>query len=208
MSARVLGLAASPRRGGNSDVLLEVALAGAEAEGAETELVALRELRLSPCVECNACYKTGVCRIQDDYQAVFEQLLAADHIVFSTPVFFMAVAAQGKLLIDRCQCLWSKKYELKQAVIDPARARRGLVVVVGGSKSKRMFECIHMTMQYWFDVLDVDYWGNLFVNKVDAKGDAEKHPNAVAEARRLGAALVQGGSLGGESPTSVELYAE
>lgn len=208
MSVKVLGLSASPRRGGNSDVLLEAALSGAESEGAETELVALRDLRLSPCVECNACYRTGSCRIQDDYQAIFDKLLAVDHIVFSTPVFFMAVAAQGKLLIDRCQCLWSKKYELKQAIVDPARERRGLVIAVGGSKSKRMFDCIHLTMKYWFDVLDVGYAANLFVNKVDAKGDAVKHPTAVAEARRLGAAIVQNGSLGGENPTNVELFAE
>ena len=106
---------------------------------------------------------------------------------------------------EHMRCAW---VSFSGNVVDPARERRGLVVAVGGSKSKRMFDCIHMTMQYWFDVLDVDYSANLFVNKVDAKGDAEKHPSAVAEARRLGAALVIDDSLGGEGPTNVELYAE
>ena len=65
MKLRVLGISGSPRGKGNSDLLLREALKGAEAGGAETEYLALRELKLSPCVECNACYKTGVCRIQD-----------------------------------------------------------------------------------------------------------------------------------------------
>lgn len=208
MSANVLGIAGSPRRDGNSDVLLRAALEGAEAAGAATQTVALRDMRLSPCVECNSCYRTGQCRIDDDYQDIFHRLREADHVVFATPIFFMAVAAQGKLLIDRCQCLWSRKYELKQSWVDPGRERRGLVIAVGGSKSKRMFDCVYWTFKYWFDVLDVRYAANLFVNRVDAKGEVDRHPRAVAEARRLGEALVRDHTLGGKRPLRVDLFSE
>lgn len=208
MATKVLGVAASPRRGGNSDRLLLAALEGAESAGAQTELVELRQKRLAPCVECNACYKTGECRVKDDYQEIFQKLLTTDHLVFATPIFFMAVAAQGKLLIDRCQCLWSRKYELKRGLFDAPRERRGLVIAVGGSKSKRMFDCVYWTIKYWFDVLDMHYAANLFVNKVDARGAVERHPSAVAEATRLGAELVQNPKLGGKRPTNVELFSE
>ena len=60
MSRRVLGIACSPRAGGNSDLLVQKALAGAESAGATLELIALRDLEIAPCQECNACL-TSVC---------------------------------------------------------------------------------------------------------------------------------------------------
>ena len=189
MADRVLGIACSPRRNGNTDVLLHAALEGARAAGAETELVALRDKQLSPCVECNSCFNTGACRVQDDYQGILDKLVATDRIIFASPVFFMSVTAQAKLLIDRCQCLWSRKYVLEEPLIQPARDRRGMVIAVGGSKGKRMFDCVHWTLKHWFDVLDMRFAAALYVNQVDAKGDAEQHPSAVAETRRLGRLL-------------------
>ena len=207
MSLKVLGLSASPRTKGNSDLLLREALAGAESEGAEVEHVALRDLTIAPCVSCNACYKTGVCRVQDDYQAVFQKMLDADRLIFATPVYFMAVCAQGKLVIDRCQCLWSRKYVLKEPVFDIGkRYRRGMVIAVGGSKSKKMFDSIRMTMKYYFDVLEIDYVSNLFVNRVDEKGDVLKHPSAMQEARRLGMRLVTDDGPTPEEPEMVGLF--
>ena len=80
----------------------------------------------------------------------------------------MAVCAQAKSLIDRCQCLWAHKYILKKPLIKTTdRDRRAMVIAVGGSKSKKMFESIRLTMKYFFDVLDINYTSNLFVNKVE-----------------------------------------
>ena len=208
MGLKVLGIAASPRAGGNSDVLLHAALGAAAESGAATSLVQLRNAHIAPCVECNNCQRTGECCVQDDYQEIFLSLLETDHVIFSTPIFFMTVSAQAKLLIDRCQCLWSRKYVLHAPVVEPPRDRRGLVIAVGGSKSKRMFDCVQWTMKYWFDVLDMQYAANLFVNKVDAKGDVERHPSAMAEARRLGAALVREPKWPAGKPVNVELFGE
>jgi multimeric flavodoxin WrbA len=189
-SIKVLGLSTSPRAKGNSDLLLREALAGAEQAGARCEYVSLRGLSLAPCVACNSCYRTGVCRIQDDYQPLFAKMLAVDRIIFATPVFFMSVCTQAKLLIDRCQCLWSRKYVLKEQLFETGSTdRRGMVIAVGGSKSQKMFESIALTMKYYFDVLDVAYVSNLFVNQLDASGEVLAHPTAMGEARRLGGAL-------------------
>src|SRR3990170_8115852 len=112
MAMKVLGISASPRLKGNSDLLLRQALAGAESAGAEVEYVRLAELKISPCIECNACYKTGRCVIEDDYQQLMQKVIDADRLIFATPIFFMTVSAQAKLFIDRCQCLWANKYIL------------------------------------------------------------------------------------------------
>ncbi len=206
MAVKVLGISSSPRLKGNSDLLLREALAGAESAGAQVEYIRLSGLNISPCVECNSCYETGRCRIEDDYQMVMSKMLDADRMIFATPIFFMNVCAQAKILIDRCQCLWANKYILNKPLITGSgRDRRALVIAVGGTKSKKMFDSIRLTMKYYFDVLDMQYAANLFVNKVDDCGEIKKHPLAMKEAYRLGSELVASETLLSEKPIDVEL---
>jgi len=208
MALHVLGLSTSPRQGGNTDLLVREALRGAESAGAAAEYLTLRDLKVGPCVECYACAATGLCRVADDFQKVFEKMLAADRLIFGAPIFFMGVCAQAKALIDRCQCLWSRKYLLKQPLYpDGPRDRRALVIAVGGTRSKKMFECLGMTMKYWFDVLEMRHVADLFVNQVDGRGDILKRPEAMKEAFRLGAALADASAPVPERPVSVELFA-
>ena len=191
MVLKVLGISTSPRLKGNSDLLLREALAGAESAGAQIEYLRIADLNIAPCAECNCCYTTGRCRIQDDYPQVLQKILDADRLIFATPVFFATVCAQAKILIDRGQCLWANKYVLKKPLFENGpRDRRALVIAVGGSKSKKQFENIRLTMKSYFDALDVRYIANLFVNKVDARGAIMQHPSALQEAFRLGKDLV------------------
>lgn len=206
MTVKVLGISTSPRLKGNSDLLLREALAGAESAGALIEYIRLCDLNISPCIECNCCYKTGKCRIEDDYQMVSAKILEADRLIFATPIFFMTVCAQAKMLIDRCQCLWAHKYVLNKPLITSGgHDRRAMVIAVGGSKGKKMFENIRLTMKSYFDVLDMNYMANLFVNKVDDCGKIKKHPSAMKEAYRLGSELVTAGILPSRKPIDVEL---
>ena len=205
MSIKVLGISTSPRIKGNSDLLLRRALAGAESAGASTEYLRLPDYKVSPCIECNACYATGLCEVQDDYQQLLKKILDTDHIIFATPIFFMTVCAQAKMFIDRCQCLWAHKYVLKKELTTAGKDRRGMVIAVGGSRSKKQFECIRLTMKSYFDSLQVHYAANLFVNKIDALGDIEKHPTAMNEAYRLGSQLVDADTLPSDKPINIEL---
>lgn len=205
MSIRVLGISTSPRIKGNSDLLLRRALAGTESAGANTEYLRLSDYKVSPCIECNACYETGLCKVQDDYQQILKKILDADRIIFATPIFFMTVCAQAKMLIDRCQCLWAHKYVLKKELITPGHDRRAMVIAVGGSRSKKQFECIRLIMKSYFDVLQVHYAANLFVNKIDALGDIEKHPSALNEAYRLGSLLAVTDSSPPQKSIDIEL---
>ena len=80
-----------------------------------------------------------------------------------------------------------------------------MVIAVGGSKSKKMFDSIRLTMGSFFDVLDINYALNLFVNKVDAAGDIEKHPTAMNQAHRLGRKLADTDTPPPKKPADVEL---
>ena len=205
MSIKVLGISTSPRRDSNSDLLLQQALAGAEAAGAETEYIRLRNFNIAPCVECNSCFKQGTCRVEDDYQMLSSKMLEADRLIFATPIFFMTLCAQAKTLIDRCQCLWAHKYVLKQPLITAGRDRRAMVIAVGGSKSKKMFDSVRLTAKYFLDVLEMNYTANLFVNDIDEPGQIKKHPSAMDEAFRLGRELASTDTPPPEKPITIEL---
>jgi len=193
---RVLGLAGSPRRGGNTDTLLAEVLRGAREAGAETELVHLRQLSMRPCIECLRCETTGRCVVQDDALAVHQKLIETDHLVFATPIFFVAVSAHSKILIDRCQCFWSLKYVLRKPLFEPPRpGRRGLFVSVCGFDKRWMFDGARRTMKALFNVLEVEYAGELCYEHIDASGDILEHPTALAEAYQAGRALATGRPL-------------
>lgn len=202
----VLGISASPRKQGNSDLLLQRALEGAKSAGAKTEYLRLVDYKIAPCLECNACYKTGSCKINDDYQIIAEKMLAADRLIFATPIFFMAVPAQAKLLIDRCQCLWARKYVLEKPLIQTAgRDRRAMVIAVGGSKSKKMFEAISLTMKYYFDALDIKHLSSLFVNQIEDLDQIKNHPDALEHAFQLAKQLTDPDTPMPEKPVIIQI---
>jgi multimeric flavodoxin WrbA len=187
---KVLGISTSPRENSNSDILLRKTLSGASAAGAEAEYLRLCKFNIAPCSACGACYTTGECPVGDDFQAVLPKILAADRIIFATPIFFMSVCAQAKILIDRCQCLWATKYILKRPIIGPREiSRLAMVIAVGGKKGGKAFDCIRLMMKYYLDTVDMGYFANLFVSNADEAGKIAENTNAIQEAIRLGKEL-------------------
>ena len=189
----VLGLAGSPRRGGNSETLLDQALAGAASQGAQTEKIVLSELTMRPCQHCGGCARTGICIVGDEMQIVYEKLRQADYLILASPLFFLGVTAQTKAAIDRCQALWVARYVLKhRQTRGPAgRRRRALFISVGGQHRPNMFEGALATVRAFFATCDFAFEGALLYSGIEEKGDIRKHPTALREAFEAGARLVQ-----------------
>jgi multimeric flavodoxin WrbA len=188
---RVLGISGSPRRGGNTDLLLAEVMKGAAGKGAEVKTVILNDLEISPCQHCDACFEAGVCKIKDDMHMVYDELEKADRIVLASPVQFMGVSAQAKAMIDRCQALWARKYILKRPPLGDERQRKGLFISVGGMKLANLFEPALATVKSWFKVLDIAYEGDLLFPGVDEKGAIKEHPDALKQAFTAGQRLVE-----------------
>ena len=188
---RVLGIAGSPRRGGNTDLLLAEVMKGAANRGAEVKTIILNNLEISPCQHCDACLKTGWCRIDDDMQMIYRELEAADRIVLASPIQFMGVTAQMKAMIDRCQALWARKYILKQPPLGDSRERKGLFVSVGARRVANLFEPAITTIKSLLICLDVAYAGELLFPGVDEKGAIAEHPDALRQAFLAGQKLVE-----------------
>jgi multimeric flavodoxin WrbA len=190
---KVLGIAGSPRRDGNTDHLLQQVIAGASSHGAETKTVILSELNISPCRHCDGCIKTGKCVVDDDMQWLHIDLREADHIVLASPIFFMGVTAQTKAMIDRCQALWVIKYVLKLPVaINPGKERKGIFVSVGGTKLRNLFEPAIATVKSWFTTLDISYAGEVVFSGIDERETIHLHPAALKDAFAIGQKLAAG----------------
>ena len=188
---RVLGIAGSPRRGGNTDLLLAEIIKGAASKGAEVKTIVLNNLKITPCQHCDACLEKGECRVQDDMQMIYDELEQADRIVLASPVQFMGVTAQMKAMIDRCQCLWARKYVLKIPPLGADRERKGFFVSVGGRKLKNLFEPALVMVKTLFRILDIGYAGELLFSGVDEKGAITRHPDALPQALLAGQKLVE-----------------
>ena len=187
---KVLGLFGSPRKGGNTDILLEEALKGVEMEGAEVERLHLTDFTITPCKECHGCDKTGNCVILDDMQKIYPKLLEADVIILASPIFFYGVTGWAKALVDRCQALWSKKYLVRDPSMGKeGKRRRGFFISVAGTKGKKVFEGAILTAKYFFDVLNAEYVGELVFRDIDARADILKHPEALQQAFEAGKRL-------------------
>jgi len=184
---KILGVYGSPRKDGNSDLLLDQALAGARSVGAEVTSIYIRDYKMSGCLECGGCEATGVCIIKDDMQELYPLIKGADVIILSSPVFFYSLSSQLKAFIDRCQALWSERMLTKK----PEKrlkyeSGRGYLIAVGATKGKNLFEGVELTARYFFDALDKRYEGGLFFRKVEGKGAIAQDPEALKQAFEFG----------------------
>ena len=186
---KVLGIMGSPRIKGNTDLLLEEALKGAQSQGAEIEKIVVDKLKIAPCKEYYGCLRDGDCVIRDDMDGIYPKLLEADRIIVASPIFFYGITAQVKALIDRSQAIWARKYVLKQKLSD--KERKGAFIAVGATKGKQLFDGSILVIRYFFQAIDVSYVDELLIRGVDKRGEIKGQPTALSEAFELGKRLAQ-----------------
>ncbi len=189
---KVLGIAGSPRKGGNTDTLLARFLEGAASKGVEVKTLRVCDLKIRGCLHCDACLEKGNCRVQDDMQMVYRELEAADRLVIASPLQFMSVPSELKALIDRCQAFWSRKYVLKVPPLGDKRERKGFLISVGGRRTiPNLFDAELVTIKTLFRTLDIVYAGDILIPGIDAKGDILKHPELLEQAFLAGQKFVE-----------------
>ena len=199
MTTHILAISSSPRLGGNTETLLDELIrgmndamvqAGRESEY-HIEKIRLAECKLMPCTQCDHCQKQGECSIQDDITGMYPKLSASDWFLFASPIYFMAHCAQAKLLIDRCQVFWARRYVLKQSLMQPGQKfRRGVFLSVGATHGAKVFNGVKVTMKWFLDALEMEYWDNLLFEGCDKKGSIRQHPTALKDAYDLGQRII------------------
>jgi multimeric flavodoxin WrbA len=189
---KIIAIYGSPRRKGNTATLLKKAIEGARDCGADVEEIVLRDLKISPCLEIYGCMQAGECAIKDDFQMVRDKILHAQGLILASPVFFYSVSSHTKILMDRFQSLWVKKYWVdKTPRGQKTNNRSGLFISVGATKGKKLFDGMLLSVRYFFDVLDMELWKALLYRQLDFQDDVLKHPEYLEEAYTAGKAFAE-----------------
>ncbi len=184
-----LGISGSPRRGGNSETLLDEALSGAASAGAVTEKVILNELKFRPCQECDSPGPEGSCKLEDDLRSVFPRVRRANALIVASPVFFGSLSAQTKMFVDRFQCVWRGRYVLRMEGL--TRAKRGGFICVQAGQRKDFFACSRGIVRNLFAVIEARYEQELFVEEVESRAQVRQKPESMQQAFELGRALAR-----------------
>ena len=107
MSKKVLILSGSPRKSGNSDLLCDEFMRGAQEAGNEVEKIRVAEKKIAPCSACYYCRQSGgACAHKDDMAEILQKMIDADVLVLASPVYFYSIDAQLKAVIDRTVARW------------------------------------------------------------------------------------------------------
>ncbi len=188
---RILGINASPRSRGNSDILLDKALEGAASAGALTVKLELNDLRLTPVQEeeYEKVSPSGLSVIDDDMAGVFRDIAESDAIVLASPIFFGSLTAQAKIMIDRFQCVWLARNVFGMSVFE--KAKKGCFICVEASDRKDFFENARSIVRNFFATANIEYAGELFVPGADKKGSVLERPEVLEKARELGERLAR-----------------
>ncbi len=186
---RIIAFNGSPRPGGNTELLLAEALKPLREAGHAVRVFKLNTVDCKPCQDCGGCSKTGICIQQDAMTEMYDAIREADRIILASPIFFHSLSAQAKVMVDRCQAIWCEKYLLKKIIPAGPHGRKGLLLLVGGMKKDEGRNCAEAVAKSFFRTVSVPEHETLFFGGIDAKGDIQKHPTALQEAREAGKRL-------------------
>ena len=124
---KAMAVNGSPRKGWNTDLLLQEALKGAADAGAETELIQLSDLTFSGCRSCFACKKagaeTGRCMWKDDLQPVFDKMLSADAVFMGSPIYLGNVSGMMYCLMERLVFSLLSYDDYSKRLLEPPEAK-------------------------------------------------------------------------------------
>lgn len=137
MKKKILILSGSPRKGGNSDMLCDEFAKGAIEAGHDVEKIRVAEKNIGYCRACYACRGTGICAIKDDMGELLQKMIDCDVVVLASPVYFYAICAQLKTVIDRSVARWTEiknkqLYYIVTAAEDEKAAAEGTIASLHG----------------------------------------------------------------------------
>lgn len=188
---KVLGINASPRSGGNSQLLLERALEGAASAGAEVSTLVLSSLKISPVreEEYENISGSGLSVVEDGMSTVFKGIMKADVIIIASPIFFGSITAQAKAMIDRFQCVWLSKKVFGMEIFKSRK--KGAFICVEATDRQDFFDNAKFIVRHFFATINAKYAAELLAAGLDKKGKVLERPELLEKAFELGKSLVK-----------------
>ena len=177
---KVLGILGSPRRGGNTDILIDTALGVLAEEGLTTEFLSLADRPIKPCMACRGCFASDKIRcVQQDpaFEGVLEKFAAADGILLGSPVYFGSATPQIMALLDRVGYVARRHPQL-------LRRKAGAAIVVARRAGQNV---TFAQLNYFFLISEMivpgsTYWNIAFGRE---KGEVENDAEGMDTVRTL-----------------------
>lgn len=176
---KILGVMGSPRIGGNTDVLVDRALAGAQAAGAEVEKIVLDQLEINPCRDCKGCAEDGECAQADDMIALYDKIRQADGLILGTPIYWWGPTAQMKAFLDRWYAI------ARDAVMHRLVGKKVALIYAFGDTDAATTEPADAIFTHSLNYLEMPVVGRVFASAWK-RGDIYKSPDKLDEAYQLG----------------------
>jgi multimeric flavodoxin WrbA len=181
----ILGINGSPRRDGNTSILVSKILEGAKSAGALTEQLNLPDLKVGECIGCNLCWKSGECQQDDDMKRLYPKIAGSDCLVFGTPLYWYGPTALMKGFLDRFYYYCGGE---QQGLL---KGKEAVLVVVFEENDLQAADATLDMFQRSFDYLGMNFRHRLIVPGVGARGDIWKKTDRVEEAYTLGQNLTR-----------------
>ena len=172
----VIGFVGSPRRNGNTEILVDEVLAGAQDAGGTNSKVILDAMDIRPCKGCFACDKTGVCVQEDDMSQLVEQMKASQVWVLGTPIYWWGPSAQFKAFLDRWVSISREHFRGKRVV---------LTIPMGGGSESYARHTVGMLRDV-FDYLGIQLVATILAPGFGKKGEVKTAQTVLEEAHEAG----------------------
>lgn len=180
----VLGIVGSPRRGANTEILVDEILCGAQESGAATEKIILSELKIEPCAACYSCREKGICAKDDDMIAIYKKMEASDVWVIGTPVYWWGPSAQTKAFVDR----WFAKGGTGRKNF--FGKKKVILAIPLGDTDKRTARHVVGMFKDSLEYVGADLFGTVIAAGAYDPGEVRNLKNVMRRARDLGRRVV------------------
>jgi multimeric flavodoxin WrbA len=180
---KVIGISGSPRRCGNTEILVKYALEPFRESGWEVREFFLSENMINPCIGCESCRKTGSCAIQsDDMDFIYNEFPSCDALIIGSPAYYRNVTAQLKALFDRCYGFGERR---------PLEGKVGGAIAVGRGEGGGQSIVLNIIHNFFLSSGAICVPGEL--NGISARAD--KCGDILNQEKRLLQAKVLGGNV-------------
>jgi putative NADPH-quinone reductase len=188
MGKKVIGLLGSPLPEGNTAMLLDRALKGAEDAGCAVEKIVVPFLDFEPCMEILFCREHETCQMEDELTPLYQKFRELDGLIIATPVMTMGIPGKLKSLMDRFQVFFMAKYMRRQPLVpkEKRKSRLCLLIAISGMKIPGVFDGAKATVAAFLDIIDCRPFGEILVPDMDTIKDIRTRPEILEEAYQRG----------------------
>ncbi len=178
---KIIGVVGSPRKGGNTDVLVKHILQGASDRGAATRLIYLNDMEFKGCQDCGYCKINGDCMQQDDMIPVYKDIEESDTIIIGSPIYMWNISGQTKLFIDRLYALVNPDMSMRLK-----EGKKAVLVFTQGASDPGAFQYVFSWLEKLMQMSKFRVLDTIIAPGVRKTGEVAQNTDLMNKAYSLG----------------------